>query len=106
MADPDDTPTAPLRFTNGTLTNWIDWALKGTVGGLCAGLAAVATWGFDTEARMDNVERFDVRITKLEAREDGYQALQVDLAVMKTQLASQDKALDHITKLLEATSTR
>lgn len=88
---------------NTIVTGWLDWAFKGLVGGIAAGLLAVAAWGFNAEARLATVEKFDPRIARLEAREDGYAALTTDLAVVKAQLVAQDKQLDHITKLLEST---
>lgn len=81
---------------------YLDWAAKGVIGALCTGLIATALWSFNTEARVANTEKFEVRIASLEAKEDGYRKLALDIAVVQTKLDSQDRQLERIAKLLES----
>ena len=81
---------------------YVDWAVKGIVGALCTGFLATALWSFNTEARVANTEKFEVRIEHLEAKNDGMYKLAEDIAVLKTKLDAQDKSLDRIEKLLAA----
>lgn len=81
---------------------YVDWAVKGIVGALCTGLLATALWSFNTEARVANTEKFEGRIASLEAKEDSYRKLALDIAVVQTKLDSQDRQLERIAKLLES----
>ncbi len=80
--------------------DYVDWAVKGIIGGLCVGLGAVALWGFNTEARVATTEKFEIRISALEGKEDGYQKLRTDIEVVKTKLENQDEQLDRIEQLI------
>ena len=88
------------------ITNFVDWALKGILGGLCVAVMSIATWSYNVEGRLVQHAEFESRISKLEARDDGYSKLAQDIAVLQTKLDAQDKQLDHITKLLEAEAGR
>lgn len=93
-ADTHNEPTVRLS------RDYVDWAVKGIIGGLCVGLGAVALWGFNTEARVASTEKFESRIVVLEGKEDGYQKLRTDIEVVKTKLENQDEQLDRIEQLI------
>ena len=103
---PAATPPEPAILDRRVLTGFIDWAVKGILGGLCVAVMAIATWAYNVEGRLVKHEQFEARITKIEGREDGYVKLAQDIAVLQTKLDAQDKQLDHITKLLEADAGR
>lgn len=98
--------TDPTSFDHrGTLIDWITWATRGTIGVLGTAVVAISLWGFNAESRIANAEKFDARIAKLEAREDNYTKLALDIAVVQTKLDAQDRQLERIAKLLEARQT-
>ena len=88
------------------ITGFIDWAVKGILGGLCAAVLAIASWAYNVEGRLTRHDTFDPRVAKLESKEDGYTTLALNLAVVQANLNAQGKQLDHITKLLEAEAGR
>ena len=102
-SDPStQTDETEIRGVRVLTSGWVDWALKGIVSGLCAGMIVVLTWGMNTESRIDALETVLPRVAKIEEKEDGYHILAQDIAVLKAKLDSQDKQLDRIEKLLEA----
>ena len=100
---PDNSSNAP-EATVRISRDYVDWAVKGTLGGLCTGMFAIALWGFNTEYRVGNGEEFtsriEERVATLEGKNAGMYKLAEDIAVLKAKLDSQDKQLDRIEKLL------
>jgi len=92
----------PTTEHHGTLIDWITWATRGLLGSLGAAVLALALWGFNAESRIASTEKFEVRLVKLEEKEDSYQKLALDIAVVQTKLDAQDRQLERIAKLLEA----
>lgn len=86
------------------MKEYVDWAVRGAVGGLCTGALALVVWGVDVQTRLHDAELSNVdlisRVAKLETKQDGYQDLRTDIAVLKTQLDAQDKKFDRIEALL------
>lgn len=91
----------PVAEHHGTLIDWITWATRGLLGSLGVAVLAIAAWGFNAEARISDVEKLEVRLVKLEAKEDSYAKLALDIAVVQTKLDAQDRQLERIAKLLE-----
>lgn len=83
---------------------YVDWAVRGAVGGLCTGALAVVVWGFDVQTRLHDLEvkasEASSNVAVLQGKEDGYQQLRTDIAVIKSQLDTQDKKYDRIEALL------
>ena len=82
----------------------VDYVLKGTVGLLMAVCTALATWVWQAEGRITNLDgnvaTLTRDITKLQAQDATLQALQTDLAVVKSQQQQTGKQLDRIEALL------
>ena len=93
---PDRRETPGSRFRD-----YLDWAFKGLVTALVSGAIAIAAWGFDAEHRLDNLEKLDGRVAKVEGREESYQELRTEIAVLKTKLDSQSATLDRLVRMLE-----
>lgn len=83
---------------------YVDWAVRGVVAALLATIVAMAQWAFNTEQRVHDLEATlgaaQGRISVLEAKEDGYQQLQTDIAVIHAQLDGQDIRYANIERLL------
>jgi hypothetical protein len=86
------------------IKEYVDWAVRGTTAGLFAATLATARWAINTEQRVHDLEAevatANSKIAVLEAKDDGYQQLRTDIAVIKSQLDGQDKKYDHIESLL------
>ena len=82
----------------------VDYIIKGTVGLLLAVCTALATWVWQAEARIGHLDSTVGTLTKdiarLQAQDATLQALQTDLAVVKSQQQSTVKQLDRIEALL------
>lgn len=100
----------PPSDNSSRVKEYIDWAVRGAVGGLCAGSLAVIGWGFQVETRIHDLEQETDQdhstLIALEAKETGYTELDKEIAVMQSKLDTQKEQIDHITKLLEAEASR
>ena len=80
------------------------WAGQAILGGLCAAAIAGARWGVTTDTNVHDLEQqhADImpRLAKLEARDDSYQQLRLDIAVIKEQLDQQKAQNARIEALL------
>lgn len=89
---------------------WVDWATKGLVSALLAGSLAFARWGINTEQRVHDLEgehkTMGERITALESKQDGYQQIRTDLAVMQSKQEDANKKMERIEELLLQLSRR
>lgn len=99
MTTEAEAPAAPHR----RIQDWADWAIRLMVPALVSAAVAGIYWSANTENRVANVEKFEVRLAKLESREDGYNELTTGLAVLQAKMDARDKQLDRIEKLLELT---
>lgn len=88
------------------MKDYIDWAVRGLVVALLTATMATARWAINTEQRLHDLEQLNARIVVLESKEDSYQQLRTDIAVIRTQLDNQDKKYDHIEELLTSLSRR
>ena len=95
MADPT---------TNNRLKEYVDWAVRGAVVALLTAAMATARWSINTEQRIHDLEAaassLSSRVATLEAKDDGYQQIRLDIAVIKTQLDQQGKQQERIESLL------
>lgn len=95
MADPAD---------SGRLKEYIDWAVRGIVVGLLTATMATARWAVNTEQRIHDLEAINTalasEVTALKVKDDGYQQIRTDIAVIKTQLDLQGKQQERIEVLL------
>lgn len=84
--------------------DYIDWAVRGAVGGLCTGAIALVYWGVDIQTRLHDVEVNDQHssadISTLVEKQDSYQQVRVDLAVIQAQSMDNAKKLERIETLL------
>lgn len=88
------------------MKDYLDWAVRGLVVALLTAMMATARWAINTEQRLHDLEQLNARIVVLESKEDSYQQLRTDIAVIRTQLDNQDKKYDHIEELLSSLSRR
>ena len=90
--------------TESRLASTLEWAFRGVVAALCGGALGVATWGYDVSTRLHDLEGQHVamtaKIAALEAKDDGYQQLRTDIAVIKSQLDEQSQKWGRMESLL------
>lgn len=84
-------PARPETYT--VAAKWADWAIRGAVVALCTAAVAGAKWGITMERNQHDADQVQsstgIRVAKLEARDDSYQQLRTDIAVIKEQLDQQ-----------------
>lgn len=90
-------PPAPF---DARLKDYLDWAVKGAVTALSSGAFAAVFWGLDAEVRLDAHDAYASRLSSLEARDEAYDEVRIELAVLKSQQADNTKKLDRIEGLL------
>ena len=101
-AKPQTMPRLPSD--SDRFKDYIDWAVRGAVGALCTGSVALVYWGVDIQTRVHDLEgtALDNKadVSTLIEKQDSYQQVRVDLAVIQSQSMDNAKKLERIENLL------
>lgn len=90
---------------NARVKEYIDWAVRGLVAGLLASSIATAKWAINNEQRVHDLEAWKgsamERLATLEAKDDSYQHIRTDIAVLKTKIDQQTEQQKRIEDLIQ-----
>ena len=91
-------------MSSSRFNDYVDWAVRGLVAGLCAGGLSGLSWAITVDTRIHDLQAIGAanakNIQSLEEQEATAINVRVDLAVLQTQQADHSKKLDRIEALV------